>query len=48
MMRDFNMMGFVNERQGCEGNIVDMDSFKDLIWDLGLIDIPLGEVIYLV
>ena len=36
------MMRFMNERQGCEGNIVDMNSFNDFVRDLGLIDIPLG------
>jgi len=41
-MGDFNMTKFMNERQSCEGNIVDIDSFNDLIRDLGLIDIPLG------
>ena len=35
------MTRFSGERQGCEGNIVDMDFFNDLIRDLGLIDIPL-------
>ena len=42
-MRDFNMTGFMDEDQGCEGNMNDMDSFNDLIRDLGIIDIPLGE-----
>ena len=36
------MTGFMDEDQGCEGNMNDMDSFNDLIRDLGLIDIPLG------
>jgi len=36
------MTRFMDERQGCEDNIIDIDSFNDLIWDLGLIDIPLG------
>ena len=48
-MRDFNMTRFMDERQGCEGNIVNIDSFNDLIWGLGLNNIPFGgEVIYLV
>ena len=39
---DFNMTRFMHERQGCEGNIIDMDLFNNLIPDLGLTDIPLG------
>ena len=35
------------ERHGCEENINDMDSFNDLIRDLGLIDILLGGVPFL-
>ena len=30
-MGDFNMIRLMAEGQGCEGNIVDMDSFNDLI-----------------
>jgi len=37
------MTRFMNEHQGCKGNIVDMDSFNDFIRDLSLIDIPLGR-----
>ena len=42
LMGDFNMTRFLDERQNCEDNINDMDSFNDLIRALGLIDIPLG------
>ena len=36
------MIRLIDECQGCEGNINDMNSFNDLIRALGLIDIPLG------
>ena len=36
------MTRFSDDRQGCEGNINDMDSFNDLIRALDLIDISLG------
>ena len=42
LMGNFNMTRFMDERQGCEGNIVNIDSFNDLIWGLGLNNIPLG------
>jgi len=35
------MTRFTEERQGCVGNLNDMDSFNDLICELALIDIPL-------
>ena len=41
-MGDFNLTRFLDERQGCEGNLNDIDSFNNLIWDLALIDISLG------
>jgi len=45
MMENFNMTWFMNERQGCEGNMNNIDSFNDFIQDLGLIYIPLrGEL----
>ena len=45
VMENFNMTQFMNEHQGCEGNMNNMDSFNDFIRDLGLIDIPLrGEL----
>jgi len=34
------MTRFLDERQGCEDNINDLDSFNDIIRALGLIDIP--------
>ena len=37
------MTRFTEERQDCVGNLNDMDSFNDLIWELALSDIPLGE-----
>ena len=40
-MGDFNMTRFMDEHQDYEGNIVDSESFNDLIRDIGLIDIPL-------
>jgi len=36
------MTRLIHEHQGCEGNIVDMNSFNDLIRDFRLIDILLG------
>ena len=41
-MGDFNMTRFMEERQGCVGNLNNMDSFNDFIRGLALIDIPLG------
>jgi len=38
---NFNMIRFMHECQGCEGNIVDMESFNDLIRGLGFIYIPI-------
>ena len=43
LMGDFDMTRFTEERRGCIANLNDSDSFNDLIRDLALIDIPLGE-----
>ena len=37
------MIRFTEERQGCVANLNDSDSFNDLIRELTLIDITLGE-----